>query len=619
MTEGSSNIGPSEQAQPTNIPSTEKSKSSSSGNGQAQMDTNQVTSPSKLSSQSISSSQSGTLSGASGTSSSLSGPNTSSSSGTTSSGSGYPPSSSHSSGSPEDPPPSNDKKGSSGSGSGGDSSQQPLTGSDESFEQSGVKKDQSSSSVGEDNMDTGMSQVGASLQQENTRQSLLDQSSQTEGTQDSFLKRRDNSSSLSSREGGESGYIGGSSSVSVLASISPSKSTPGSLSAPLPSLSDSQETLESSVSCIEDSVPVTLSAQPQARLAPVTSNTRKSTQAIPNSKDEFSQAKKLNIVDDSVAPSDQPKHGEDMAEAGEDMAEASEDEIDNKISSELLPLEPPHSPELLNDDVVDDGNDDKMDTADSPVIAFQAPELPCNSDVTKTIERADSPVIALQSSSSKAATFMSFHVTPTEVDMLEPESSQGMDTDMISTQSSFVLQLADSQSTLTPFSPFKQSDQKQSENESSRGLSKDDESIRNSEEVEQCEKELPNLVELKEPSEVDITNDKQKVPSITSKVTDSTSVASVHTSTSNPAVPVAGNQTVSEGDKPPMVKSKPVPLYESLICDDSNSESIINSALTKEKEAATSISRLSELQHSVDTSQITNSGRSLLKVVSYYM
>lgn len=580
MTETGSNVGPSEQAQPTNIPSAERAKSSSSGgSGQAPTDSNQTPSPNKsiTFSQTVSSSQSGTLSGASGTSSSSSGgPNTSSSSGTTSSGSGYPPSSSHSSDSPEEPP-SNDHRGSPGSDGGGggkDSSQQPPSGSDENSEQSKEKGD---SSIGKDNVETNISELDNSIPQENVRQPSLDQPSQTEGTQDSFLKRKDNSSSLSSREGGESGYIGGSSSVSVLASVSPSKSTPGSLSVPsvpLVSVSDSQETLESSISCIEDSVPLTNTAQSQAKPAYKTANTCESAQAVPSSDNEVAPFNKLKGLDGTP---DQPKQGEKL-ETNEDQV------IATKVSSELLPLEepPPHSPELLDDDVIDGGSEDgKQDTTNSPVIALQVPRLPRDSDSTNTADRAESPVIALQSPPSKRAISKSTQLVPIEVDPEEPGSSRAMDIDMISTQNSFVLQLADSQCTLTPFSSFKQSQQKLIEAEDSR---KDKGSVENS---KQDDKDSPEL---------------QQGNANEQKDTDNTSAASLV------------NEPVSEGAKSPLnsiVKSKPIPLYESLLYEDSNSLASMNSPQIQTKQtgpSSLSHPRLSELQ---DTSQITNSGKSM--------
>ena len=444
MTSGS-NLGASEQAQPINIPSAERVKSSSSGeSGQAPTESNKgAPSPNKSTSfsQSISSSQSGSQSVASGTSTSSSGPNTSSTSGTTSSSGGYPPSSSHSSDSPEDQPPSNrtgHPSSDGGDGGGGDSSQPHPSGSSESAEQRSNNQD---SSVGEDNMLTSTSELDASTTQGGARHPCLDQTSQTEGTQDSFLKRKDNSSSLSSREGGESGYIGGSSSVSVLASVSPSKSTPSSLSAPLATVSDSQETLESSISCIEDSVPIhTNTAQTQSKLASKTTpNVLKSVQAL--AKGDELNSDNLVIVEDVDNPE---------ASEGQDVAA--------EVSSELLPLEPPQSPELINNgDAIDrdDGDVEKEEDIDSPVIAFQGAELPRDGD--------ESPVIALQSPlSSRKGISKPTRPSPMELNLeqeeeQEPEGSQAMETDMISTQNSFMLQLADSQCSLTPFSPFKQS------------------------------------------------------------------------------------------------------------------------------------------------------------------
>ena len=594
----SSNVGPSEQAQPTNIPSAERVKSSSSGeSAQAPTSSNKSPSPNKSisSSQTISSSQNGTASG-SGTSSSSSGPNTSSSSGTTSSSGGYPPSSSHSSDSPEDHPPDNHRGNPSSDGDDGgrgESSQPPPSGSSGSTEQSNDKKD---SSIGEDNMETDTSELDTSVAQERAKQSSLDQTSQTEGTQDSFLKRKDNSSSLSSREGGESGYIGGSSSVSVLASVSPSKSTPGSLSAPLATVSDSQETLESSVSCIEDSVPLANTAQAQAKLALKTPNIHKSVQVVANNDNELTDSNKLEVINGSP---DHMKEVEDNPETSEGQGDAAQ------ISSELLPLEPPHSPELLDDDVVDgDGDDGKRDSPGSPVIAFQGPELPRDSDGTDTVE---SPVIALQSPlSSKKAISKPTQLAPMQLDLQEePECSQAMETDMISTQNSFVLQLADSQCMLTPFSPFKQSQHKPIDGER---LSKEDNSAVNPQNSEQDKNDLPGL---KQGNEVVDANNKQIDLNITSKETDAAVEASKDKGANTCTGSVVSNEPASEGDKLPLhsaVKSKPIPLYESLLCEDSSSQASMNLAQTGAKDTSGSISsnqRLGELQ---DTSQITNSG-----------
>ena len=599
---GGSNLGASEQAQPTNIPSAERVKSSSSGeSGQAPTESNKgAPSPNKSTSfsQSISSSQSGSQSVASGTSTSSSGPNTSSTSGTTSSSGGYPPSSSHSSDSPEDQPPSNRRGHPSSdggdSGGGGDSSQPHPSGSSESAEQRSNNQD---SSVGEDNMLTSTSELDASTTQGGARHPCLDQTSQTEGAQDSFLKRKDNSSSLSSREGGESGYIGGSSSVSVLASVSPSKSTPSSLSAPLATVSDSQETLESSVSCIEDSVPIhTNTAQTQSKLASKTTpNVLKSVQAL--AKGDELDSDNLVIVEDVDNPE---------ASEGQDVAA--------EVSSELLPLEPPQSPELINNgDAIDrdDGDVEKEEDIDSPVIAFQGAELPRDGD--------ESPVIALQSPlSSRKGIFKPTRPSPVEVDLeqeeeQEPEGSQAMETDMISTQNSFMLQLADSQCSLAPFSPFKQSQCKpvdsdglsstvnpQERNQhklvNSDGLS----SAVNSQDDEQDKNDD------KQGSEVAATtNDKQVDRNISGKEADTDLESSEREVVTDS---VASNERVSKGNNLPShsaIRTKPIPLYESLQCDYSSSQASMNLPQMGGKETSISNQRLGELQ---DTSQITNSG-----------
>ena len=571
------NIGASEQAQPTNIPSAERVKSSSSGDsGQAPTDLNKSSSPNKSISfsQTTSSSQSGTLSGTSGTSSSSSGRNTSSSSGTTSSSGGYPPSSSHSSGSPEDHPPDNDKlSGSPRSDDGrrGESSQPHSSGSSEDSGQSSDKKD---SSVGEDNMETNTSELDISTAQEKPSE---DQTSQTEGTQDSFLRRKDNSSSLSSREEGESDYIGGSSSVSVLASISPSKSTSSS-SAPLATVSDSQETLESSVSCIEDSVPLTSAAFSQSNLLLLkTPGAPKSAQEV--DKNEESGSNKPDISDESPH---QGKEGEEALVTSESQDDAAE------VSSELLPLEPPHSPELLND------GDGKQDDVDSPVIAIQGAGLPRDRDSMDT-----SPVIALQSPlRSKKDISKATELAPMEVE--EPESSQAMETDMISTQNSFILQLADSQSMLTPFSPFKQSQHKPVDSER---LSKEDGSSTLS--LQRIEQDKNDIPELKQGNEVVGTNNKQIVSSIDGEQNDASLEASKHSGATISAVSLLGIESVSEKDQHSAVKSKPIPLYESLLCEDSSSQASINFVAKETSASISSNQRLSELQ---DTSQITNSG-----------
>ena len=574
------NIGASEQAQPTNIPSAERVKSSSSGDsGQAPTDLNKSSSPNKSISfsQTTSSSQSGTLSGTSGTSSSSSGRNTLSSSGTTSSSGGYPPSSSHSSGSPEDHPPDNDKHSGSprsddNDGGRGDSSQPRSSGSGENSGQSSDKKD---SSVGEANMETNTFERDISTAQEKPSE---DQTSQTEGTQDSFLRRKDNSSSLSSREGGESGYIGGSSSVSVLASISPSKSTSSSMSAPLATVSDSQETLESSVSCIEDSVPLTSAAFSQSNLLILkTPGVPKSAQKV--DKNEESDSNKPDISDDSPH---RGKEGEEALVTSESQDDAAE------VSSELLPLEPPHSPEILND------GDGKQDDADSPVIAIQGAGLPRDRDSMDT-----SPVIALQSPlRSKKDISKATELAPMEVE--EPESSQAMETDMISTQNSFILQLADSQSMLTPFSPLKQSQHKPVDSER---LSKEDgSSTLNPHHIEQDKNDIP---ELKQANKVVGTNNKQIVSSIDGKQNDASLEASKHSSATISAVSLLGIESISEKDQHSAVKSKPIPLYESLLCEDSSSQASINFVAKETSASISSNQRLSELQ---DTSQITNSG-----------
>ena len=263
-------------------------------------------------------------------------------------------------------------------------------------------------------------------------------------------------------------------------------------------------------------------------------------------------------------------------------------------------MEPPHSPELLSDDVIEGNRDGKQDNTDSPVIAIQGAGLARNRDSMDTVQ---SPAIALQSPlSSKKNISKATELAPMEVDLLEePENSQAMETDMISTQNSFILQLADSQSMVTPFSPLKQSQQKPVDSER---LSKEDDSALN---PQHTELDKNDFSELKQGNEVVGTNNKQIVSSIDGEQTDTSLVASKHSGATISAVSLLGIEPISENDKVPLhsaVKSKPIPLYESLLCEDSSSQASIN-FVAKETSASISNQRLGELQ---DTSQITNSG-----------
>ena len=583
MTEDSSNFGPSEQAQPTNIPSVGRTKSSSNGSGQAPNLT-PPSSKSTPSSQISSSSQGVRLSGASGTnSSSSSDPTTSSSSGATSSCSGYPPSSSTSSSNPEDHPPGN-HRGSPSTGEGGErSSQPPHKDSDESFEQSGEGKDQFASSVGEESVDTNDLLTDNCTLKKITQQSSLELPSQTESTQDSFLKRTSDSPSLSSREGRESGYAGGSSSVSVLASVSPSKSTPGSSLSALMSATDSQETLEGSVCCIEDSVALTDMCVPQAQASPASETT--STKSAPRLENEVTVSNELKHTDSSLEEVEQIENKSELNHEGQ---------VNLEVSSELLPLEPLYSPQLLIDNAAD------SDITNSPVIVFQAQDLPRNKKAPVVEENKEFPLIHLPYLSGREDEIPECtQFVAMEVGVEESQGSQPMDTDMISTQTSFILQLADSQCSIRSVTPTKHSQQKLTEDEKDKKLPEGD-GITIAKNIEQ--KNI--FVDSNQPDEVDAESDKQNDNS-------KSEAPFVARATTDDAMTVTTNQLASKEDGSPLdrpANSKPVPLYESLVCEDSSIQASVSSAKAVAKTAAVSIESHSRLDEGQDTSQITNSG-----------
>ena len=603
------------------------------------------------------SSQSGTLSGTSSGSSSSSAPHSSSSSsGTSSSGSGYPPSSSHSSGSPEDPPSDNSTNKDRGSpGSGGSDSKQPPT-ADDSLGDGVEEKDKSGARPTEENMDaTDTSKLHTSLPQ-----SSLEQVSQSQGTQDSFLTRRNISSSVSSQEVGESGYSGGSSSASALASASLGKSPVGSLSVPLVGVTDSQETVENSVSCIEDSAPLTRDAisHPNRNVSKVVGAREYSSDAKSNpsthqttsmvtpqpschpedSSERLSMAKatsdplkphKGSTIKSDVSATGSSPGRPILIQSQEQVGE--EQQISKEISRELLPIiEPPHSPELLNA-LTDAIAEDKMDAPDSPEIAFQAPDLRRGSPVPTTSEEdglntAESPEIAIQAPRNyNAKSFIGSQVALTGDDLQISECSQAMETDLMSTQTSFVLQFTDSQCTLTPISPSKTGKQQQSEAEKEERSSESEGTLRSSkaekeqkssksddmscEEVEEYEKEFPNLIELEQQT-VNVPVDEPGA----SEHGDKDGARKLTDTVSKPTSCLNDPSVGSKGSEPPLgipVKSKPVPLYESLMCDDSNSEASpggVSTAQATSKEMAAARHRLSEsLLHSVDTSQQSTS------------
>ena len=619
-------IGPSVQAQPSNLPgsSTEGTKSSSGVSGQ----TNIVksTSPAKSSQ---TSSQSGTVSSSSGSfSSSSSHPSSG-----TSSGSGYPPSSSYSSGSSNEPPPSDNQKSSPESGEGGGGDSQPPSTGHESFGSIGEKKqDESKQHPSEENMDTtsSQSQTEGSLPQTSSQMEGI----QTEGTQDSFLGRKPESCSLSSREGGESGYSGGSSSASVLASASLSKGTSGSLSIPLATVSDSQETVENSVSCIEDSVPLTSDAvapgfkplhvlRTSESVTPIAGEnvivppTISHLEGCQKGETESTKQHKVLGSSDSDNKFDISCTGDSQVRV-EGHEGISEQQTNKDVSSELLPVDSPQSPELLNNESLEKADDENMlDAPNSPEIAIQAPMPSHSTPVSKAVNNENQDHIVSQTLANVEKNSGKSHLVE-DVFSLQ-QSSQAMETDVMLTQSSFVLQLADSQCSLAPTSPCK-TDSVQVSEASERGeSSKVDDVVANPEEIEEYEKEFPSLVRLEQQNEEGVKQDVptlegQKPSVVTADVREGddpgTCCLNMPTDSnskpvSNPCIPtvISNSETSSDRSKLPieaLVRSKPVPFYESLVCEDSVSETLLT-PVSRDQVAG-------ESQQSIGTSQGTGSG-----------
>ena len=618
------NIGPSVQAQPTNLSSVEPNKSSSSGNGQA--DVFKAPSPTKPISSSQTSNQSGTVSGCSG-SPACSAPQSSSSSGTSSSSSGYPPSSSHTSSSSDDPPPSVNQGGTPRS-EGADSQQPPPMGN-VSNGSSRERKDESRAHPSKEDMDTTSSS-----------QIELQGSSQTdgiraEGTQDSFLGRKNESGSFSSRDGAESGYSAGSSSSSVLvsATCSVNLSTASSLSAPLATVSDSQETVENSVSCVEDSVPLSsdtvkiVSNFPHTSGAPESITPEATTHQAISRLDESEEMGNTDLLklkeDNGGCESEKSNHSfigtsserHVLVNSQEDMGEQ---QINKDVSSELLPLENPQSPELLNDgpEQTESDNEDMMDAPNSPEIAIQAPKLSQNRSLFQAVcsteikESHTSAQTVTDIETSNAKSPVSSQVLIEDAN----ESSQAMETDMISTQSSFVLQLADSQCSVAPVSPMKtDAEQLSDAGEEGGSLKSDGVVIANPEEIEEYEKEFPSLVRVEQHEEATKKDDSQpdgpeaavNVINV-SKLDDNSNAKKPSECTPKPTsslsvAPITSNGGSDlDGPKVQLDAPKPVPLYESLECDVSVGEALSNPVSRAQLRG--------ESQQSVNNSQGTSSG-----------
>ena len=617
-----SNICPViEQAQPTSIVSAERSRSisrssSRSGSGVAK-------SPRPIEKQpavcSQTSSQGLSLSGASGTSSSST-PHTSSSSGTSSSqSSGYPRSSSHSSSSP-DGPSSGNRKCSPGDGSGGEQLQHSPTGRNETEFSSDGNDRTDSQSGSHENVDTKVSHVDV-----NVESSSLEE---TQGTQDSFLKGK--SESLSSREGGESGYSAGSSSVSVLASASASKSMTSSSLSHLTTVTESQETVENSVSCVEDSAPLGLET-PGDKMAFKTP-----TRMTQSHKDnaELSSGKTCGS-DDVTTPteiSDEAKQTEaqeisieisdidDHTSRQPILVESQEDEVDgviivNEVSSELLPVVSPRSPELV---------EKNMDASSSPKVAGSSLHNSTFKTPTSDKERPrEIDHVSLMKDDLISSQDMDMEQ---EEVMPMTESSQAMETDLISTQSSFVLQLADSQCSIAPVSPGRCTEGLETEDvremDGAEGEGKD---------VKELEKDFPNQPETKQLKTVDSdinensspvreTRDEGTTTAVnvsqdgnhdTNKLTTSASAVNLSDGGLNTAAVDASNHSSR------LPANKPAPVYESFACDDSSSQGLsvvegmvleTNTRFDVQVKTATAADRGS--QHSMDVSQSTNSSKS---------
>ena len=596
-----SNIGPSVQAQPSNVPSDERTKSSSSGSGQT--DGRSPTESSQTSS------RSGTVDG----SPTSSAPQSSSSSGTTSSTSGYPPSSS-----PDNPPPSGNQRGTPRSE--GTDSQQPHPTDDASDGSGRERKGESQAHPTEEDMDTtSSSQIEAS----DHRGTSQTDGNLAEGTQDSFLGRKNQSGSFSSCSGVESGYSAGSSSASVLVSATCSVSmlTTKSQSAPLSTVSDSQKTVENSVSCVEDSVP--LSSDEMKSVSKFPHKTGALESVIPAAVTHQT----ISRLDESkeIGKADLLKHkkvnrgceSDNSSECHlliESLKAVVEQQINKDISSELLPVENPQSPELLNDVSVETINEDMMDTPNSPEIAIQALKLPQNRSLFQTVYSTEikeshtntQTVTNVKKSCAKS----SIHSQALVEDAIE--NSQAMETDMVSIQSSFVLQLTESQCSLAPVSPMK-SDISEA-GEEGWSSKNDGVVVASLEEIEEYEKEFPSLVKVQQHDE-ETVKDGASLPSEQEAAVNVIDISKQHdsnnsnkpsdcmTKPTNIRPITSNNESGSDGSKlqlDALAKAKPIPLYESLECDDSVGMDLSNPVVRAQLK--------DESQQSGNTSQGTGSG-----------
>ena len=602
-----SNIGPSVQAQPTNLPSVERNKSNSSGSVQSD-----ISSPAKSSQ---TSSRSGTVS----SSPTSSAPQSSSSSGTSSSNSGYPPSSSHTSSSPDDPSPSDNQSGTPRSE--GTDSQRPLPTDDVSDGSSRERKDESQAHPTKEDMETtgsSSSQIEASVPQGSSQTD----ENQAEGTQDSFLGRKNDSGSFSSRDGAGSSYSAGSSSASVFVSATCSVSTPttGSLSAPLATVSDSQETIENSVSCVEDSVSLSLDEMRSvSSKRPSTSGALKSVSqaaAVHQTSSESEEIRKADLLkhkgDDSGCEADNSSARHLLVEGLKDVGE--QHIVNKDVSSELLPLENPQSPELLNDGSEETDDEDLMDAPNSPEIAIQAPKLPQNRSLFQAHCSAE-----IKESHTNTQTLRNIEKSSAKSRALvedATESSQAMETDMISTQSSFVLQLAESQCSIAPVSPIK-SDVSEDVEEGGGSSKSAGVVVASLEEIEEYEKEFPSLVKVQQCDEEAMKDDvslQTRQEAVGKQLDNSKPSDCKSNSTSCPNIPPITSDNELGSNRSPklqldaLAKTKPVPLYESLECDDSVSEGLSNQVIRAQLR--------DDSQQSVNTSQGTGSGEYSINFLS---
>ena len=502
-------------------------------------------------------------------------------------------------------------------------------------------------------MDTSTSQT---VHHGSEEQSSLEQSNLSQGTQDSFLKRKNDPSSLSSHGGGESGYNAGSSSASVLASTTyaSSKSVSCSLSAPLSVVSDSQETVENSVSCVEDSVPLAVDSLAQLKPAQQMDTTNEITEeagaSLHAGTNMVSPHKQQNS---ELEPSEDNKdvksqEGGDnghsnklnQSDAGasaehaiiiESQEQVDYEQNDREVSSELLPLEPPHSPEVLH---IAPGGDDtsaQMNTSDSPEISLQqTPDVPDSRLLPAASMKENSPEIVLpaQSDTNKNSANPTGGSNADRVEDNVPvsEVNQAMETDVVCTQNSFVLQIADSQCSVFPVSPGKVDNEKEIDKvEGIESSSKIEEVVATPEEIEEYERDFPNLLEMKRQNEPE--DEPQQASSIKSGQENALMEENIAKEDNNPgnrsepAVPtsivsrtnistVSGDSALaSKGADPPLeqtaVKKRPVPLYESLVCDDSVNQNL-NQTGTSQIGIGDAASFV-EVEESMDTSQVTNS------------